>query len=169
MKKCTKCKEVKNKSAFYKDKHHKDLLTSQCKECLRKYGSSPKVLERDRVIYQKRKKELKQQQLIRDLKDWRYVLLRSSRTSAKMSNLSHSIKLKDIVIPEYCPLLGFKLTRIKGGQIDTNPSIDRIDSSKGYEPENIQVISIKANRMKSNASVEELLLFAENIKKIYDI
>jgi len=41
------------------------------------------------------------------------------------------------------------------------PSIDRIDSDMGYEPENIQVMTVKANRMKSNATESELIQFSK--------
>jgi hypothetical protein len=36
MKKCTKCKQVKDLSLFFKDKQKKDNLGSQCKECVTK-------------------------------------------------------------------------------------------------------------------------------------
>lgn len=39
MKKCSKCKEVKSLSEFYKDKHKVDGVTSNCKVCV-KQGSS---------------------------------------------------------------------------------------------------------------------------------
>jgi hypothetical protein len=42
-------------------------------------------------------------------------------------------------------------------------SIDRIDSSKGYIKGNVQILSMKANNMKSSANVEELLIFSKNI------
>ena len=40
-------------------------------------------------------------------------------------------------------------------------SIDAIDPTKGYNPDNIQIISMKANAMKNSASKEELAKFAE--------
>ena len=39
---------------------------------------------------------------------------------------------------------------------DDSPSLDRIVSSLGYVKGNIRVISYKANRVKSNATLEEL-------------
>jgi hypothetical protein len=47
------------------------------------------------------------------------------------------------------------------------PTLDRIDSTKGYIKENIQVISFKANRLKNNATVDELksiLKYMESIR-----
>jgi hypothetical protein len=39
---------------------------------------------------------------------------------------------------------------------DHCPSVDRIDNSRGYTHDNIVIVSFKANRLKSNASIEEL-------------
>lgn len=64
------------------------------------------------------------------------------------------------ISPERCPVFGFPLKSGKGAYRFNAPSADRIDPSKGYVRGNIQVISMKANTMKQNASTEELRQFA---------
>ena len=61
-----------------------------------------------------------------------------------------------------CPVFGFELVFGDDGPMGRNnsPSIDRIDSSKGYTDDNIQIISKLANSMKQNATEEQLLQFA---------
>ena len=56
-----------------------------------------------------------------------------------------------------CPVLGTKLTIGKANNwFDDSPSIDRIDNTKGYVPGNVFVISNRANRIKNNATIDEL-------------
>jgi hypothetical protein len=49
-----------------------------------------------------------------------------------------------------------KLEFNNAGFRENSPSIDRIDSTKGYTPDNIQIISWKANRIKGYATLQEL-------------
>ena len=69
-----------------------------------------------------------------------------------------------------CPIMGTVFTI--GGDLDTSPSLDRVDPKRGYLPDNIQVISNVANRMKNSADDEQLLKFAhyyiEYYRKVYD-
>jgi hypothetical protein len=91
-------------------------------------------------------------------------LLTKAKQRAKEEGLEFDLSHEDIVIPERCPYLDVPLTHELGqGQLPTNSSIDRIDSSKGYVKGNIQIISRLANTMKSNATHEQLLTFAKNV------
>lgn len=62
--------------------------------------------------------------------------------------------------PEFCPVFGFKLVEGTAGFNPYSPSVDRINSARGYEHNNVQVISLKANTMKSNADIDDLQAFA---------
>lgn len=79
------------------------------------------------------------------------------RTQQRCKRTGHLFEIvpEDIIIPTYCPILGIKL-EIGGDNKDTSPSIDRIDNSKGYIKDNIQIISLRANRIKSDATIQEL-------------
>lgn len=86
-----------------------------------------------------------------------------AKQRCKKSGLEFSISVDDIVIPDVCPILGIKLNMNSGrsGAYKNSPSLDRIDNTKGYTPDNIQVISQLANAMKGAASNDELLAFAK--------
>ncbi len=88
-----------------------------------------------------------------------------ARARSKQKNMEFTITKEDIIIPEVCPLLGIE---IKIGAKDRrhSPSIDRIDSTKGYTPDNIWVVSSRANTLKNDASLQELELLVENLKKL---
>ena len=84
-----------------------------------------------------------------------------------MKDVQFSIGLDDIVIPEYCPIMGVKLTG-RGENVKTSPSIDRIIPELGYVPGNIRVISTQASRMKWDSTREELELFCKGMLKILE-
>lgn len=81
----------------------------------------------------------------------------SAKTRAKKSGLEFTISIYDIEVPLACPVLGLKLEKsTTGKRVDSSPSLDRIDNSKGYTKDNTRVISWRANKLKSDASIEEL-------------
>lgn len=80
------------------------------------------------------------------------------KASAKARNIPFSLTLTDLsnlTFPVTCPILNIPLTFNKGAPQDNSFSLDRINSSIGYEIDNIIVISYKANRLKSNATTKE--------------
>lgn len=95
-------------------------------------------------------------------------LFNSCKNNAKRKQVEFSITIEDIIIPKFCPYLGCKLTNISNnGRVWSNASIDRIDSTKGYVKGNVWVISDLANRMKQNATQEQLVLFAKGVLKLH--
>lgn len=92
-------------------------------------------------------------------------LYQSAKARAKQQGEEFTIKLEDIKIPEICPLLGIKMQYNENLKQDNSYSLDRIDSSKGYIPGNIWVVSLRANRIKNDATLEELELIVKNLKQ----
>ena len=88
--------------------------------------------------------------------DRRYKILRNARLRAQSRGLDFNIDYSDIEMPENCPVLGTKISYGGGRQNENSPSLDRIDSSKGYVKGNVRVISWRANRIKSDATLAEL-------------
>ena len=77
-----------------------------------------------------------------------------------------NIELKDVIIPEKCPVLEIPFIQGIKGDYQYTYSLDRIDNTKGYIKGNIQVITNKANSMKNSATIDELKVFCENMLKI---
>lgn len=82
----------------------------------------------------------------------------SARDRHRRRGIPFNITLDDIHIPEFCPVLGLRLEPGVGlgGFQDASPSIDRIDPHKGYTPDNIVVMSFRANALKRDATLAEL-------------
>lgn len=93
-------------------------------------------------------------------------LLNYARRNAKRRGEECSLELNDIVIPEYCPVLGIKLEPGSRSHQDCSPSVDRIDSTKGYFKDNVWIISARANRIKNNATIEEIGMLYEALKSL---
>lgn len=86
-------------------------------------------------------------------------LVNNARKRAAVKDLPFNITESDIEIPEVCPYLKTPFQKNTMYAM----SLDRIDPRLGYVKGNIEVISRKANVMKNDASVEELLEFAYTI------
>ncbi len=133
-----------------KDKKHKDPLrwAQQLEYYKKLYHEGPNKKSRERWREE----------------NYERTLLNSCRRTARILNIDFNLELSDIVIPEVCPILLEPITRIQGkGSVPTNGSIDRVIPELGYTKGNIRVISNRANRMKSDATKDQLLTFANNI------
>jgi len=165
-KRCTKCGITKLFSEFTLNNNRPDKLTVWCKTCSKQsrddyyLKNKEKIREKHLEWRANNKDYIASQRVIKKEEDPRKSILYSAKYRATQRGLPFNLELEDIVIPEYCPVLNIKLDFFHTSQNRTSPSLDRIDSSRGYTKDNIQVISWLANTMKTNASKEELVLFA---------
>jgi DNA-binding CsgD family transcriptional regulator len=117
----------------------KEQITARYEANIRaKTGVSPKV--------NRRKKDLKTH------------LVQHARTRAKKLGLEFDLVPSDIVVPEFCPVLGVKIKQYTGsgsGPREDSPSLDRIDNDRGYTWDNVIIVCGRANRLKNDSSRDE--------------
>ena len=93
-------------------------------------------------------------------RDWKVdaarLLYKNIKSRCKRMGREFFIDIEDIIIPEKCPVFGFELKREDRETWMCAPSVDRIDSSKGYIKGNVTVVSRRANILKRDATLEEL-------------
>jgi hypothetical protein len=95
---------------------------------------------------------------------FKQYLVAAAKRRAQAKNLEFSITADDIQFYILCPYLRIPLVYGSvGGATDNSASLDRIDNTKGYTPENIEIISWKANRIKSDATLAELQLIVDRM------
>jgi hypothetical protein len=95
-----------------------------------------------------------------------------ARQRGRQRGMESTITPGDLVWPSHCPVLGFKLDYVersgqRGNQrLQPNwPSLDRWDSTKGYVPGNVFVISHRANTLKNSATYAEILKVAKYLSR----
>lgn len=89
------------------------------------------------------------------------TLWAKARQRARLKGVEFAITTGDIHIPTHCPVFGTELRMGSRASHYDAPTLDRIDPARGYTPDNIVVISWRANKIKSDATVEELRRLAE--------
>ena len=149
--KCGMCLQVKSPDCFHRYKRGDTGLQGRCKECVKKSNSV--YIKTDNA-----KMKISQASRKRRINNPEKYLLVEAIKRANKKGLKYELELSDIIIPKFCPALNIELVVGEGSVHDNSPTIDRIDSSKGYVKGNIQVISDKANRIKNDATIEELIL-----------
>ena len=114
------------------------VISSACVECL--LGYIPKTSYNKKYPAEKNPIRYRQSRPKENM-------LNGARNRAKSKGIEFNLSSDDITIPTFCPVLGTEME---------NPSLDRINPLLGYTKGNICVISFRANRLKNNATIEEL-------------
>ena len=163
---CKHCGRDLPLEAFNKDKNRLDGRKSRCREC---DAASFKARYQDpeyRKAHSNRAKRWRER-----LKDvdparlWAYDAVANAKMRSKRSGLPCTINMLDVMgaVVDTCPLLGLPITYATGVIHDNSPSLDRKLCERGYTKDNIAVISHRANRLKSDSTLEELQLLVKNL------
>lgn len=166
LKLCCACRVEKPLSDYSRNSSSKDKLQYRCKACDIKYQAKRRADNIEKFVEYSRSYQKARRQNF----DYRLqMLLNASKQRAKEKNRQHTITIDDVKaaypVNGLCPILGLTLKFNEAGFRDNSPSIDRIDSFRGYTPDNIQIISWKANRIKGTASLQELEMLVAYMKQ----
>ena len=80
------------------------------------------------------------------------------KTKAKKEKLPFNLNADNFTLPDKCPVLGIDLVFNTVAADFNSYSIDRVDNTKGYTEDNICIMSLRANVLKRDATLEELIL-----------
>lgn len=154
MKTCSACGQHKKHKEFYKGHN-------RCKECVKKYQNEYNLKKRNELVPTERDPTNP-----RDAKEIAMKrMLAGAKSRALTKGLMFNLHYDDIQIPNLCPVLKIPLVPSEG-MSDNSPSLDRKVPYLGYVKGNVQVISMKANRIKTDATSLEISQVLEYVKAI---
>ena len=157
LRQCVACKESKPSSEFYATK---GSPRPECKSCSKAY-------ERKRKARPEVKEALKKTHSNYRRKNRAEVLLRLAEYRAREKELAfdlwpHLPSLQATIDAGLCQLTGMPFN-LDGGRTWDSPSLDRIDSSKGYLIENVRLVLYCVNVMANTWGPNKIIEIAEAI------
>lgn len=161
---------MKRASVCHPERKHK--AKGMCFRCYDKaqYHKDPKAKARKHRVWASKNTD----HLRSYSKKWREnnpvkKVLFSVKAGAKKRGIPFALTEDDLraVWVEVCPVFGIQLTA-NSKRENNSLSVDRIDNSVGYVPGNICVMSWRANRLKVDATVQELELLVNYMKATSD-
>lgn len=174
LKTCTKCKEEKDTSLFYKRGYYKSGLISYMSRCKQCTDPSANIKIKCNVCGKMhsrfatgRKSNICETCYPR----YRtcYSMLAAVKDRANKKNLKVDIDIEWVLnAPTHCPKTGFEFQwKDKGSHIGNRspyaPSIDKIDPHKGYTKDNCQIVCWWYNVSKQQFSDEQVLELCKGV------
>lgn len=184
---CTKCGKIGQHSRrdFYAEVNRKDGLRPECRDCSNEQRRAWKAKNRDRLSKRRREQYAEQTADAR----WQKKLAQWKKAPylTRAQTLAHGIRERSQKnqwpIPEAfrtsaffiewmqrqpnCECCGVEFDvgrdrkKTKGQKSDRSPSIDRFDTDKPYELDNIRLICWRCNNIKRNYSASDLRMVAD--------
>ena len=149
--KCKHCKQPKRVNELVEIN---GFVRKCCKTCYASDELKPQR-KKDKASLENRKKYEEFYEENKRRRDTDYNLHMYARRRAKKYGIPFDIKISDVIVPEFCPVLGIKLKPSKDSLDDFSPTLDKIVPELGYVKGNVCVISNRANRIKSDGTIKE--------------
>jgi hypothetical protein len=135
-----------------------DKIRARCKECDRKHRA--KLHGINQYAYIDRLYSRLRYEVVSGTRRSSRAKLTWNISQAHLYNCYHKQDGK-------CALSQQKMTWLTGqGKVDSNISVDRINPNKGYEPDNIQLITYRCNIMKHDMPENKFLNLAQMITNV---
>lgn len=141
----------------------------ECKKCQKVYYDA----NREKILAQRRKRFENEEYRKADqekrkkyrLDNYPKLMLIYSERNARLASVPFNLTAEDVIVPDVCPVFGTKFSyESKRNDRDLSPSIDRIIPEKGYVKGNVWIISFRANRIKSDATLDELRMIVKALE-----
>ena len=193
---CNKCAIELPIVNFGKDSRKDDGVHNTCKKCFnaakKEYRrQNPEIIQqakqryaekyyqenkaKARQYYEENKEHLLQEAKVKRTGKEGYIktMLHSARNRAKKKGWDFDLDLEELlsIAPDHCPVDGLPFDWKRRLDDDrtlplTVPSLDRIDSSRGYTKDNVMIIGDKWNRWKSNMNLDNLELLIQYVRSV---
>jgi hypothetical protein len=154
---CAKCGVTKPTTEFWPHKPLRRGHFATCKACQYAYHRAWCRAHPERRLRQIAEAETR----------WRRGdpvahILRRVKHRAKVTGLPFELTREDLVpLPTVCPVLGIPIgVNLPPSEHRSFLSLDRIDNTRGYVRGNVVIVSNRANLLKKDATVDELVKLA---------
>jgi hypothetical protein len=147
-----------------------NLLTNRrwCRECsnadnrARHARQKEKVNAKHREYYRSKPEEICNKQKSRRKRLGVPYRLVQIKAYCERKGIPFNLTEEDLIHGDNCPVFGIPLNR---SDRNHTPSVDRLIPELGYVKGNVCVISMQANRLKNNATLEQLEQLVSYVRK----
>lgn len=157
--------EVKaRRNAYNEEYRNRPGKRERARERAKAYHGQPHIQEHFRDLGHKKTKQWKYD----DLRGYKiYRMLQHAKERAKKQNVPFNITEEDFNSfreLDYCPVFPWiELSWDNPKLADDSPTIDKIVPKLGYVPGNVRILSWRANRIKLDSSIDEIVALAEDV------
>jgi hypothetical protein len=169
MKRCCKCQVIKPETDFHRKASNGDGLHKECKVCRcaqqSEYG---KIKYYNDIEESRRYNREKRRGERRTPETWCKQIIVSLRRRSEEQNLPFDIDGVYLFsiwpTDNLCPVLKTELLCGQEKNCGPGPSVDKVRPELGYVKGNVRIISYRANRLKCDSTVQELLSVIDYMK-----